>query len=237
MRPLAICTALAWLAAATAFANTPRDTQFVDNALSLGDQAYRDAVIESGSQERSIGDYAQRVMSDFGTFNTQLLALAGKYHIPVTHHDVPINTGSSPSPQWVDGATRERLLATPRYSPARYLSDSIRHETRMVSLLQQERNEGNNSAFRGFATDMIRIIQGTSLSQSTLKKYGHNRPRRERSHTSIGRATLSSTPRQAPRRSHRHATCRYRRRRGTAAANYGVEAPPRNPRCRRRRDR
>lgn len=177
MRKTAAILALAVLAACTSSSqskqtasdlNSPAapsasatgDAGFILKALTAGTRQYKRATLEVESKDTYIRSYANKIVTDQGTTNQELMSLARAHAVTVPGGvQPPAEASGSPAPQAHGAVEAEKALSMHPLTPAAYLQTEIDGNVESIALYKAAVQSSANTDVRDFARKNLPILQ------------------------------------------------------------------------------
>lgn len=154
-----------------AVALSSADSRFVTSAMNFdnGELARAEVAVDSANIPQR--EYAERISTDIGAANVQLIALDRRYGVPLEHLPSPaVGAPSTPQPPTHTNEAKMALLAG-SLAPRRYFETEIAQQRDALVLFAREARDGSTQALRAFAqTTLPKLRADLALAQHSLKE-------------------------------------------------------------------
>lgn len=136
------------------------DAGFMLKALAAGTREYKRGTLEVESKDTYVRSYANMVVTDHGTANNELIALARTHNVTVPNESQPgAESSGSPAPQAHGAIEAEQALAQHPLTPSAYFHTEVDGHTQMIALFKAEAQSGASTDVRDFARKSLPMLQ------------------------------------------------------------------------------
>ncbi|MGH7736414.1 MAG: DUF4142 domain-containing protein [Candidatus Tyrphobacter sp.] len=146
---------------ALAFAATlaASDAQFVRDAMRIGNEELSRAHIAANATDVRQREYAQRISTDIGAANIELISIARQYRVMLDVLPSPAaGAPSTPQPPQRANVAKMRILST-TLTPARYFQLESANLRSAIALYARESRSTDRATLRSFSMKMLTTLR------------------------------------------------------------------------------